>query len=256
VITAATLELAGRPAERATALLVPAGLMSEVARSVERSLGTALGALELVSGEALRLTVEHVDEVADPFPGQHPELVLLVEADGVAAREELLGALDRLGGLLGDAVVLPPDRAWALRHGVTEALARAGEVLGLDVSVPRSALEETRAAAADVVRRTLPGARLADFGHVGDGGVHLNVVLPAGHDPAAALRLRHEIYALVAARGGSFSAEHGLGPANLSWWRDQLPAGSLEVTRAVKRALDPYGLLGTDALRTALTGGE
>ena len=110
-----------------------------------------------------------------------------------------------------------------------------------------------RAEAADVVRRQVPGAVLADFGHLGDGGLHLNVVLPDGYDPAAATALRESVYALVDRHGGSFSAEHGLGPANVAWWAAHEQPATVATLAAVKRVLDPYGLLGTEALRESLT---
>ena len=253
VVTAATLELAHRPVDRATALLLPAGPLPEVAARLERGLGSALGALELVSGTALRLTVQHIDGVADPFPGQSPELVLLVETEGKDAESILLNVLGDLDDLVADAVVLPPAKAWGLRHGVSEALALAGPVLGLDVSVPRATLEAVRTECADVVRRRVPGAVLADFGHVGDGGLHLNVVLPPDTDPLAVDKLRTDVYRLVGRHGGSFSAEHGLGPANVGWWVAHEPAAARATLAAVKRVLDPYGLLGTEALRAAMT---
>jgi FAD/FMN-containing dehydrogenase len=193
VVTAATLELAHRPVDRATALLLPAGPLPELAGRLERGLGSALGALELVSGTALRLTVQRLDGVADPFPGQAPELVLLVETEGEDAESLLLDVLGDLEDVVADTVVLPPAKAWGLRHGVSEALALAGPVLGLDVSVPRAALEAVRTECADVVRRRVPGAVLADFGHVGDGGLHLNVVLPPDTDPLAVDRLRTDV---------------------------------------------------------------
>lgn len=253
VVAAATLELTQLPAERATALLVPAGALLDMCAVLERSLGPALGALELVGGTALRLTLQHIDAVADPFPGREPDDVLLVEVEGTDARDRLLAALEELGPLLDDAAVLPVERAWGLRHAVSEALARSGEVLGLDVSVPRAAVPQVRDDAADVVRRTLPGALLADFGHVGDGGLHLNVVLPDGTDRAGKDALRAAVYGVVARYGGSFSAEHGLGPVNLRWWQDASGPGALAALARVKHALDPYGLLGTEALRAALT---
>ena len=256
VVTAATLELSYRPAGRATAFVLPAGPLPEVCAGLERRLAARLGAFELVSGEALRLTVAHLDAVAHPFPGQAPDLVLLVEVEGddaENAENALVEALADLEVLVEDAAVLPPALAWALRHGISEALAVAGPVLGLDVSLPRAALEPARAEAADVVRRAVPGAVLADFGHVGDGGLHLNVVLPEGYDVAAATALRHDVYALVARHGGSFSAEHGLGPANVGWWAAHEPSASRAALARVKSALDPYGLLGTEALRAALT---
>ena len=253
VVTAATLELAHRPADRATALLLPRGSLLDLCTRLEAVLGARLGALELISGEALRLTVRHVESVSDPFPGETPELAVLVEAEGVGAREALLGALESLGDLVEDAAVLPVERAWGLRHAVSEALARTGTVLGLDVSLPRRALVAARAEAADVVRRQVPGAVLADFGHLGDGGLHLNVVLPDGYDPAAATALRESVYAMVERHGGSFSAEHGLGPANVAWWTAHEQPAILATLAAVKKVLDPYGLLGTEALRDALT---
>ena len=265
VVTAATLELSPRPTGRATAIVRPAGSVVACAAALIRALGPALGALELVSATAVELTVSRLDEVVNPFVGDAFADVLLVEAEvhGTAdATEVLLKALDAVGGVVEDAVLLPVADAWALRHGVSEALSRAGAVLGLDVSVPRGALVAVREATAAVVRRSAPGAVLADFGHLGDGGLHLNIVLPPGIDGAdgadpgtvaVAATLRHEVYALVTAHGGSFSAEHGLGPANLAWWIEHTDPAEVAALRAVKAALDPYGLLGTDDLRVALT---
>jgi FAD/FMN-containing dehydrogenase len=65
--------------------------------------------------------------------------------------------------------------------------------------------------------------------------------------------LREAVYALVDRHGGSFSAEHGLGPANVAWWTAHEQPAALATLAAVKRVLDPYGLLGTEALRDALT---
>ena len=268
VVTAATLALVPEPGGRATAFIRPGSDLAEVCAGLERVLGSRLGALELVSAQALRITVDRLDEVTHPFPGAADDDVLLVEAelevgvarDAVDAENVLVEALDRLGPLVADAVLLPVERAWALRHGISEALARAGTVVGLDVSLPRAAVAPVRAAVAAAVPAAVPGAVLADFGHLGDGGLHLNivlpddVVLPGGVDPAVVLALRHEIYAVVAARGGSFSAEHGLGPANVAWWLGHEPAESLVALARVKAAVDPYGLLGTEALRDALTG--
>ncbi len=262
VVTAAALELSPRPTGRATAFVRPAGSLVACADALERALGSALGALELVSATALELTVSRLDVVVNPFVGDAFADVLLVEAEvhgGADAAGVLLQALDAVGGVVDDAVLLPVADAWALRHGVSEALSRVGEVLGLDVSVPRNALAAVREATAAVVRRSAPGAVLADFGHLGDGGLHLNVVLPRAVDSAdpgtvaVAAALRHEVYALVTAHGGSFSAEHGLGPANLAWWTEHSDPAEVAALRAVKATLDPYGLLGTDDLRAALT---
>jgi FAD/FMN-containing dehydrogenase len=255
VVSAATFAVTARERERATAYLLMAGSLVEACRRLEVDLGARVGALELVSGTALAAAVRRLPDLPDPFPGRSVEVALLVEVTGPGAQDALVDALDRLGPLVSDAAVLPPERAWALRHGLSEALAREGTVLGLDVSVPRDQIEPVRREVALVVEDLVAGARLADFGHVGDGGLHLNVVLPATASPSDASALRRAVYAVVTRAGGSFSAEHGLGPMNVAWWLEHEPAPARSALAAVKRALDPYGLLGTEALRDAVTEG-
>jgi len=255
VVTAATLSLTPRGGGRATAYLLPAAPLAEVCRRVEADLGHRLGALELLSGTALEVTGRRLPALPAPFPGRRVDVALLVEVTGRSAEERLVTLLERLAPVLDDAVVLPPDRAWALRHGLSEALAREGTVLGLDVSVPRPALVDVRREVAGLVDRLAPGALLADFGHVGDGGLHLNVVLPEDDDAALRGTLRRAVYEVVGRHGGSFSAEHGLGPVNVGWWLEHEPAPARAALAAVKQAMDPYGLLGTEVLRDAVSEG-
>ena len=255
VVSAATFAVEARERDRATAYLLTSGALVEACRRLEEDLGARVGALELVSGAALDAAVRRLPDLPDPFPGRSVDVALLVEVTGPGAQDALVDALDRLGSLVSDAAVLPPERAWALRHGLSEALAREGTVLGLDVSVPRDAIEPVRREVGLVVEDLVPGARLADFGHVGDGGLHLNVILPATASKSDASTLRRAVYDLVTRAGGSFSAEHGLGPVNVAWWLEHEPAPARSALAAVKRALDPYGLLGTEALRDAVTEG-
>jgi FAD/FMN-containing dehydrogenase len=255
VVSAATFAVEVRERDRATAYLLTSGAVVEACRRLEEDLGARVGALELVSGAALDAAVRRLPDLPDPFPDRSVDVALLVEVTGPGAQDALVDALDRLGSLVSDAAVLPPERAWALRHGLSEALAREGTVLGLDVSVPRDAIEPVRREVGLVVEDLVRGARLADFGHVGDGGLHLNVVLPATASKADASTLRRAVYDVVTRAGGSFSAEHGLGPVNVAWWLEHEPAPARSALASVKRALDPYGLLGTEALRDAVTEG-
>ena len=93
-----------------------------------------------------------------------------------------------------------------------------------------------------------PGARVVCFGHLGDGNLHYNLQAPEGV-PAAAFLTEHEarinelVYDEVQRLGGSISAEHGIGELK----RDELARrGSpvaLELMRAIKKALDPDGIM-------------
>lgn len=67
-----------------------------------------------------------------------------------------------------------------------------------------------------MLKREIPGVRLVNFGHLGDGNLHYNVQVPEGEDGKAFLRdkealVNHLVYEAVDAFGGSFSAEHGVG---------------------------------------------
>jgi len=70
---------------------------------------------------------------------------------------------------------------------------------------------------------------------------------PAGEDPADFLTRRHElaavVYEVVTERSGSISAEHGVGTTKRdSVERIKSPV-ELDLLRAVKRAIDPAGLM-------------
>jgi FAD/FMN-containing dehydrogenase len=89
--------------------------------------------------------------------------------------------------------------------------------------------------------------RINCFGHLGDGNLHFNLFPAAGkaRDAYDDIRtgLSRAVHEMVVARGGSFSAEHGVGrlkAAELGEWGD--PA-RLAAMRAIKDALDPAGIM-------------
>ena len=92
-----------------------------------------------------------------------------------------------------------------------------------------------------------PPARLADFGHLGDGGLHFNLAWPhdaPALDAAAVARLREGINAIVVALGGSFSAEHGVGPQiQAAYWQFS-DAATLELAGGIEALMNPRRSLG------------
>jgi FAD/FMN-containing dehydrogenase len=87
---------------------------------------------------------------------------------------------------------------------------------------------------------------VCDFGHVGDGGLHLNLVLPPGTDASDTLRIevRGIVDDIVARHGGSYSAEHGLGPVNADRWLATTPPLERRLVAAIKAVVDPHRILG------------
>jgi len=243
VITRGHLCLVPATPSRAVALLGLADA-SAVVEAVERlrPLLPSLSALELVSGTCIDLVARHAGRTA-PLGGA-PPAVLLVECagrDGVAG--ELADALAACAGLVLATAIADDEsgmrRLWRWREEVSVAINAAGVPHKLDVAVPLRAIPRFVDAATARVAELAPGARLALFGHVGDGNLHVNLLGLAPDEDA----VDEAVLRLVAAEGGSIAAEHGLGRAKARYL--DLVRGPHEraALRAVKHALDPHGLL-------------
>ena len=134
-----------------------------------------------------------------------------------------------------------------MRESVPEAQRAEGASIKHDVSVPVASLPAFMEEATAAVLAIVPTARMVTYGHVGDGNLHFNVSEPAGGDRAAFLSRETEIqsavHELVRRYRGSISAEHGIGQlkrAQLARYKDPV---ALELMRAIKRALDPRGIM-------------
>jgi len=133
------------------------------------------------------------------------------------------------------------SRLWAARHNAfyaAVALRPGCKPWTTDVCVPISRLAEcileTRA---DVQKA---GVLAPLVGHVGDGNFHL--IFPMDPDDPTELLKAKEVNARLVARalamGGTCSGEHGVGVGKMPYLEAEHGA-SLDVMRAIKRALDP-----------------
>ncbi|MCL4763771.1 MAG: FAD-binding oxidoreductase, partial [Burkholderiales bacterium] len=164
--------------------------------------------------------------------------------------EAALGSAAEAGVVLDATIAQSQAQAaalWALRENISEGQRREGANVKHDISLPVSSIPRFLAEAAAALSRTFPGVRFVTFGHLGDGNLHYNLSAPEGGDAQdfmarapAANRIVHD---LVAAYGGSISAEHGIGQLK----RDELARYKapveLEMMRRIKSALDPAGLM-------------
>ena len=157
-----------------------------------------------------------------------------------------MSALDEAG--VEDAVVADEsgerERLWRLREGYTEALNAAGIPHKMDVGVPLRELPRFTEELGPLAERVAPGSMTIVFGHLGDGNVHVNVLGPEPGDHA----VDEAVLRLAAACGGTISAEHGVGVAKARWLELTRSPGELRAMAAIKRALDPDGLLNPGAV--------
>jgi FAD/FMN-containing dehydrogenase len=247
VITAAVLKLHAKPTASVTAWIAlqnPARAVALLAQ-LRRRLDERISAFELVSRRCLEAVLKHAPAIRDPLPRAHPWYVLAEIADAgeaAALTAQVERALSECSDLVDDAVLASSTsqaRAlWKIRETIPEA--QFANVKH-DVSVPISKVPELLERAGAALQAAFPGAPVYAFGHIGDGNIHYNV----GDQALLARRaeVNRVVYDVVAALGGSISAEHGLGQLKREEIRRHKDALELELMHALKRALDPQGLM-------------
>jgi FAD/FMN-containing dehydrogenase len=247
VVTAARLRLVPALPERVVALLAFDEVGAAFAAAVAlRRREVGLEAAEVFFDDGVRLVCEQTG-AAPPFATVH-STYLLVECAGVVDPTAALAqAVAGLPGVADVAVAAEPARRadlWHYREAHTDAINRIGPPHKLDVTLPASALAEFVPAVRARVHEVAPEAGCWLFGHAADGNLHVNVTGVEPDDET----VDDAVLRLVADLGGSISAEHGIGTAKKRWLSLRRSPAEIAAYRAIKRALDPDGILNPNVL--------
>jgi FAD/FMN-containing dehydrogenase len=264
IVTRCVLNLERLPLQTATAYLVPDGpdAVMPLLRQMEAKLGSTLSAFEGMSRNAIAAALDHVPSLRNPFQnGQIPDYVILAEISRTwhpREGEEELGTLletvlaeifETDAAPLADAFIGPAHEMWSLRHALSEGVKQSGRLIAFDVAFRRGDIM----AFCERMKRDMPDrfpqARICDFGHIGDGGVHLNIVFPPDapglSDGSLEKALRDWVYAVtVNDFSGSFSAEHAIGRKNQAYY-DLYTSQTIKDMAAGLSTLTSPGGLGT-----------
>jgi len=261
VITAATLKLFPQPAARLTAWAAVPSMEAAVRLlgMAHRQLGAGLTGFEVMGQFALSLVVRHMPQLRVPFAdmAEAPYCVLLENSDSESeehARDRFEALLEMAfeDGCVLDAVVAESiaqaKGLWHVRESIPLAQAEEGLNIKHDISIAASRIPAFVEYADALLQAEIPGVRLVNFGHLGDGNLHYNVQAPADGDAKAFLRdqedhVNHLVYEAVAQFGGSFSAEHGVGALKVDKLQQYQSPVALGMMRAIKQALDPQGIM-------------
>ena len=251
VVTRAVLRLFPLPAARAVACCSLSSFANVVALLdlARRRLGGELTAFEVMwqSYFSRATALPHVKPV---LPTDRAFYVI-VEASGVDAANSLYRFENMLGHahettMIDDAVIAKSEAEatsiWRIRDASVEVHAMIRPAIGFDVSLAIDRMEDF-AVRADAVARALdPRCGVIVFGHLGDGNLHVGAQHTDG--PAdIGKELEQRIYDLVAACGGSISAEHGIGISKRPYLRHSRTDAEIALMRAIKKAIDPKGIL-------------
>lgn len=263
VITECVLNLEPVPRQTATALLVPSSMesVSDLLIAMESTLGNYLSAFEGMSGNAIRAALDHVPSLRNPFQGGVvPDFVILAEISRSNAPRRGEQGLDEVletvlaeiwegdGQLLADAFVGPPHEIWAMRHALSEGVKHKGRLIAFDLSFRRGDVMRFLELMKRELPEKFPGVAICEFGHIGDGGVHFNLVVPKDDgrvsDGAFEASLRTWVLDIAVRQfGGSFSAEHAIGRKNQPFYDRYTPPEIRKLTAALKALTSP-GVLG------------
>ena len=145
--------------------------------------------------------------------------------------------------------VAKAERIWALRHNISESNKLEGFTISNDTSVPISQLPSYVSRVTEALNRRLPDATICHAGHMGDGNLHVIVILPRAlyrtpEECEAGAAIANGVVHEEAVRlNGSISAEHGIGLMHLGRMRKYKPPLDLELMRRIRAAFDPEGIM-------------
>jgi len=261
LITAAALKLVPRPKTQGTALMqvrCPRAALDLLSMARDQ-LGEMVSAFELIHRQGIDFLAEVLPDVRQPFDDV-PEWCVLIEVgasgalDPASALETLFaGALE--AGLVGDGLIAQNAGQaadfWRIRETIPEANRRIGSVSSHDISVPLGAIPDFIDEGARRLSK-LGQFRINCFGHVGDGNLHYNVFPMPGKTRAdyevERPQIKRLVHDLVHEMEGSISAEHGIGRLKVDDLETYGDPAKLSAMRAIKRALDPQGIMNPGAV--------
>lgn len=247
LITEATLRLTP-PARFSRTLMSHFADVGEAAEAVSQAIasGAVPAKLEFMDRACTRAVEDYLGLGLPVEAGA----LLLIDTDGddletVEAERALVEAacLAHGGTVRRAADAGEAEALWQARRSVSPALGRIRpQRMNEDIVVPRSRLP-------GVVREIEAlgrayGLPLVQFGHIGDGNLHPNILFdPRRESEEAVHALAHDIARVAVRAGGALSGEHGIGSMKRDFMRDALDGATLAALWGVKRALDPTGRL-------------
>jgi FAD/FMN-containing dehydrogenase len=194
------------------------------------------------------------------MPSQAKAALLIeqeLESEDAPEVDEWIERIESSGALAEDswfaATAADRERFRRFRHAlpelVNDTVRRSGALkMNTDYAVPRARNREMLETYRRVLEAEFPG-RYVIFGHIGDAHVHVNLFSDAAN-PKHAVDVLTSLAREAVRLGGTVSAEHGLGKRKAHLLELQYTPEQIEAMRAVKRRLDPNGILGRGTLWT------
>ncbi|MBS3734992.1 MAG: FAD-binding protein, partial [Phycisphaerae bacterium] len=253
VVTEITLRLLPLPRAGADLLVLFESTDAAIAAvpRIQTTTGIVPTGIEFMDRTSVRAACEYLNET---IPYEQAGAMLLITVDG-ADEQQVTRDYDAIGELCLDAGaievyvadnVTTSERVWNVRRNIPEAFAAESAHQGNeDLVVPPAAIGRLVATMERLAEQH--GVRIPAYGHAGDGNLHTRIVkgpdVPVDEWNETLPRVLGELYEATAALGGTLSGEHGVGHKRKQYLPTFLSPETIDMMRAVKRALDPNGIL-------------
>ena len=251
IVTRIVLRLRPKPKSQQMAF-VAVNTFSQVTRVLnllDGALGGSLSAFEVLWKDYYKLVTSPPAEGRPPLAHDY-EYYILVEAlggDSQSDEERFLSVLTRAmeEGTIVDAVIAQNqgerNAMWAIRDDVGQ-VAQNWPIFAFDISVPLNNMESYLIALRAELDDRWQDNTCMVFGHLGDGNLH--IIVGMGERSAEAKKAVEEVvYRGLPERGGSVSAEHGIGVQKKAYLGMSRSADEIALMQMMKTALDPKGIL-------------
>jgi len=252
IVTRAVVRLQPAPSDTRTALVACPDFdaLSGLLAHLGRTLGGGLAAFEAMWRNHYRLIAHDSGRHRPPLDADtsHYALVESIGVDPEAHEASFSAALESAfeAGLIEDAVIsqsaVQRDALWEIRDDIESLVKALAPLQAFDVSLPIGAMQGYVESVENSLTQRWPDARIAVFGHLGDGNLHISVGV--GDDSAQARQAVEAcLYRPLAELKGSISAEHGIGLEKRDWLHISRTPEEIALMTSLKHTLDPRGLL-------------
>ena len=253
IITEAVLQLTQSPKHTVSFLLAlpKAEYLPNVLNKFRK--GIPVLASEFFTEQSVRYVMSYLD-VTHPFPEASP-YYLLIELEDNSENLEKSGIFDKLEILYEKEFITNDllatdtsdrEKIWSYRENIT--LGISGKMpYKMDISVKPSQIAKFISELLLFNKNKYPEVEFINFGHVGDGNIHISILKPDNMSlvdfKVECKNIVPQIFSIVQRFGGSISAEHGVGQLKKPYLKYSKSPEEIAYMKGVKLTFDPNGIM-------------
>lgn len=211
-----------------------------------KSKGITLEAFEVMWNDFYSMSCNWLN-ASPPLDTSYPLYVLCeLEKQEKKLEEALEQSIQE--GLIIDAVIATSlsqaQHIWHIREATSEFSIHL-DPISFDISLPISNIGDFVNEAKIILYEKWPGCHIVNFGHIGDGNLHLTIDGNTidKNNIEERVEIEKTIYKLVEKWRGSISAEHGIGVLKKEFLHHSVKDSSIKMMIALKNTLDKKNIL-------------